>query len=75
MLFTCAAFAQDSTMNGATKHRTTTHKKTWHNGNSTMPADSVNAGKIVTNPNGKASTTRKTSKNSMHSSSSKNSAR
>jgi hypothetical protein len=78
MLFTCAAFAQDSTMKGITKqHHTTTHKKSMHNSTSTgtMPADSVNAGKITTNPNGKMTTKRKTSKSSMTSSSSKDSPR
>jgi hypothetical protein len=69
MLFTCMAFAQDSIMNGTTKHRTTIHKKTLHNSSSTMPVDSVNAGKITTNPNGKMSSTkRKTAKSSMNSS-------
>ena len=75
MLFTCTAFAQDSIMNGTIKHRTTTHKKTLHSSNSTMPADSVNAGKITTNPNGKMSIQKKTTKNSMNSSGSKDSAR
>ncbi|MEP6948687.1 MAG: hypothetical protein ABI863_05410 [Ginsengibacter sp.] len=60
ILFACAAFAQDSTINNTTKHHhAATHKKSMHNSTSTMPADSVNAGKITTNPNGKMSTRKK----------------
>jgi hypothetical protein len=47
-------FAQDSTHNATSvQHHTTVHKKTIHRNNSTMSADSVNEGKVTTNPNGK----------------------
>jgi hypothetical protein len=49
VLSICTASAQDSTHNATKKQ---VHKKTIHN-NSTMSMDSVNEGKITTNPNGK----------------------
>jgi outer membrane biogenesis lipoprotein LolB len=69
ILFACAVQAQDST-----HHNTTTqnHKKAMHRQTSTMTADSVNEGKITTNPNGKTgnkSATVKRRKSTMNSSS------
>lgn len=72
MLFTGAVFAQDSTMNGTNKQH---HRKSMHNSTGTMPADSVNGGKIITNPNGKMGTRRKTPKNTTKSSTGVDSAR
>ena len=80
MLFSCAAFAQDTTTNNAaSKQHHMANKKAI---NKKMPADSVNAGKITTNPNGKINDTSssglmKTHKKAMNSSkrNSKDSAR
>ena len=54
-LFTCTVFAQDTIHNGTVRKSTTmTHKKSIHQrSNNTIPADSVNEGKITTNPQGK----------------------
>jgi len=69
MLFTCGVQAQDSTRNNTT---TQNHKKAMHRNGTTMMADSVNEGKITTNPNGKSgnkSATTKRRKSTMNSSS------
>lgn len=75
LLSICTVLAQDSSGTTTTK----THKKSMHsgmhrNGNSGM--DSVNAGKVTTNPQGKMGSKRKTrTSSSSGSSSSTDSAR
>jgi hypothetical protein len=82
VLSICTAFAQDSTGTG-TRGTTKMHKKSahsgtmHHNGNGTMNTDSVNGGKVTTNPRGKMSGRKRTgtSGSSSSSSSSTDSAR
>jgi len=59
----CAASAQDSTHKATTKQ---VHKKTIHTNSTTMSMDSVNGGKIVTNPHGKQDSTHNATTKQVH---------
>lgn len=61
LLFTWAAYAQDSIQNGTvgtrqtTMHKKHTQKHTVHHETNTTSVDSVSAGRVTTNPEGKKS--------------------
>lgn len=59
ILSICTVFAQDSTHTGTKQVHKKAMYKTLHS-NSPVSTDSVNAGKITTNPNGKMGSKRKT---------------
>jgi len=59
ILSICGIQAQDSTNHNTSAQN---HKKAMHRESSTMTPDSVNAGKITTNPNGKTGSESKTIK-------------